>query len=135
MKTLANCNPKEFLAQTNKIRKHVSSWLELTKVLEIRKHKPEIPADATPEEKRALIAAQAKKNISDMLDAALDEHPEETAELLGLMCFIEPEDLENHKMTEFLAAAYELISCPEVISFFTLLTQQDQKGTSDSAKA
>ena len=135
MKTLANCTPKEFLAQTNKIRKHVSSWLELTKVLEIRKHKPEIPADATPEEKRALIAAQAKKNISDMLDAALDEHPEETAELLGLMCFIEPEDLENHKMTEFLAAAYELISCPEVISFFTLLTQQDQKGTSDSAKA
>lgn len=135
MKTLANCNPKEFLVQTNKIRKSVASWLELTKVLEIRKHKPEIPTDATPEEKRALIAAQAKKNISDMLDAALDEHPEETAELLGLMCFIEPEDLENHKMTELLAAAYELISCPEVISFFTLLTQQDQKDTSDSAKA
>ena len=135
MKTLANCNPKEFLAQTNKIRKSVSNWLGLTKVLESRKHKPEIPADATAEEKRALREAQVKQNLSDMLDAILDEHPDETAELLGLMCFIEPGDLENHKMTEFLAAAYELISCPEVISFFTLLMQQDQKDTSDSAKA
>lgn len=135
MKTLANCNPKEFLVQTNKIRKSVSNWLELTKVLEIRKHKPEIPADATAEEKRALREAQVKQNLSDMLDAILDEHPDESAELLGLMCFIEPDDLENHKMTELLIAAYELISCPEVISFFTLLTQQGQTGTSGSAKA
>ena len=41
MKTLANCNPVEFLVQTNKIRKAVWDWLSLTQVMEIRKNLPE----------------------------------------------------------------------------------------------
>lgn len=134
MKTLATCNPKEFLIQTNKIRKSVANWLSLTKVLEIRKAKPDIPADATPEQRKYALQDQVKKNLSAMLDSVLDEHPEETAELLGLMCFVDPDDLENHRMTEFLGAFSEIINCPEVISFFTSLMQLDQKNISGTAK-
>lgn len=135
MKTLATCNPKEFLIQTNKIRKSVANWLSLTKVLEIRKAKPDIPADATPEQRKSALQDQVKKNLSAMLDSVLDEHPEETAELLGLMCFVEPDDLENHRMTEFLGAFAEIINCQEVVSFFTSLMQLDQKNISGTAKA
>ena len=134
MKTLATCNPKEFLIQTNKIRKSVANWLSMTKVLEIRKAKPDIPADATPEQRKSALQDQVKKNLSAMLDSVLDEHPEETAELLGLMCFVDPDDLENHRMTEFLGAFSEIINCPEVISFFTSLMQLDQKNISGTAK-
>lgn len=134
MKTLANCNPKEFLVQTNKIRKSVANWLSLTKILEIRKNTPEIPKEATPEEKRDAISKQVKKNAMAILDSILEEHPEETAELLGLLCFVEPDDLENHKMTEFMGAFVEIINCPEVIGFFTSLMQLEQMGTSGSAK-
>ena len=134
MKTLANCNPIEFLVQTNKIRKAVENWLSLTKVLEIRKNLPKLKEDASKEEKRDMIIEQIKKNAGEMLDSILGEHPQETAELLGLMCFVEPDDLQNHKMSEFLGAIGELINTPEVIDFFISLTQLDRLIGSDTAK-
>lgn len=135
MKTLANCNPKEFLVQTNKIRKSVANWLTLTKVMEIRKNQPQIPDDATDEERKKAVSDQARKNLMEMLDGILEEHPDETAELLGLICFIEPKDLEKCKMTELLGTFTEIVNCPEVIGFFTSLMQLVKMDTSDSAEA
>lgn len=129
MKTLANCNPREFLVQTNKIRKSVVKWLDDTKILEIRANKPQFREGATGEEKKTATIEQIKTNLSEMLDAMLDEHPEETAELLGLLCFIEPSDLDNHTMPELLNAFTEIINCPEIIGFFTSLMQLVQKST------
>lgn len=128
MKTLANCTPREFLVQTNKIRKAVAEWLSLTKVLEIRQRLPEGKG-------KQAIQEQIKKNASAMLDAILEEHPEETAELLGLMCFIDPEDLDNHSMTEFFGAFAELLNCQEILDFFTSLVRLESVNTSDTAKA
>lgn len=129
MKTLANCNPREFLVQTNKIRKSVVKWLDDTKILEIRANKPQFTESATEEEKKTATIEQIKTNLSEMLDAMLDEHPEETAELLGLLCFIEPSDLDNHTMPELLNAFTEIINCPEIIGFFTSLMQLVRKST------
>lgn len=134
MKTLATCSPVEFLVQTNKIRRSVESWLTMTKVMEIRKRLPELPQGAKPEDIKKARQEQAKKNFSAILDSVLEEHPQETAELLGLLCFIEPEDLENHSMLEIISAVNELIPSPEVLSFFTSLTQLVQSVTSDTAK-
>ena len=135
MKTLANCNPVEFLVQTNKIRKAVWNWLSLTKVMEIRKKLPKYAPDVTPEEKQEILMAQMKSNAKEMLDMILEEHPQETAELLGLMCFVEPDDLPNHKMSEFLGAITELISTPEVVDFFMSLAQLERLTTSDTVGA
>nr|DAI29739.1 MAG TPA: hypothetical protein [Caudoviricetes sp.] len=129
MKTLANCTPREFLAQTNKIRKSVVKWLDDTKILEIRSRKPKYAEDATEEEKTAAVTAQIKENFSAMLDAMLDEHPDETAELLGLLCFIEPNELDNHTMPELLNVFTDIVNCPEIIGFFTSLMQLAQKNT------
>lgn len=135
MKTLANCSPKEFLVQTNRIRKFVKKWLDDTKILEYRKQLPDIPEGATKEQKQKITLEKARENISAMFDAALDEHPDETAELLGLLCFIEPEDLDKHTMTELFAAFDEIINCKEIYGFFTSLTQLVQTNTSNTAKA
>lgn len=134
MKTLATCSPVEFLVQTNKIRRSVESWLTLTKVMEIRKRLPELPQGAKPEDVKKARQEQAKKNFSSILDSVLEEHPQETAELLGMLCFIEPDDLENHSMLEIISSVNELIASPEVLSFFTSLTQLVQTVTSDTAK-
>lgn len=134
MKTLATCSPVEFLVQTNKIRRSVESWLTMTKVMEIRKRLPELPQGAKPEDIKKARQEQAKKNFSSILDSVLEEHPQETAELLGMLCFIEPDDLENHSMLEIISSVNELIASPEVLSFFTSLTQLVQTVTSDTAK-
>jgi len=135
MKTLANCSPREFLVQTNRIRKAVESWLTMTKIMEIRKNLPNIPEGTPDDERRELTVAQMKANANAMLDAALDEHPNETAELLGLMCFVEPEDLDNHKMTEFFSAVNEMMNCREILDFFISLTRLARGNTSPAAKA
>ena len=123
MKNLANCKPSEFLRQTNRIRKSVSKWLTDTDIINIRKRMPEIPSDATDEERKEALDKQASKNFSAILDSILDDHPDETLELLALMCFVEPEDIDNHEVTEYLDSYQELIGNKSVINFFTSLMQ------------
>ncbi len=127
MKNLANCKPSEFLKQTNRIRKSVSKWLADTDVLNIRKRMPNIPDDATDEERKKAIERQAKENLNALLDAILEEHPDETLELLALLCFVEPEDVDNYEMTEYLTSFNELINNKAVLSFFMSLTQLESQ--------
>lgn len=145
LKTLANCKPSEFLRQTNRIKKSVEKWLTDTDILNIRKRMAAlemVPKDATEEERKAvfdrnkkLTEEQAKKNISAMLDAILDDHPDETLELLGLCCFVEPEHVDDHTVSEYLDAFNSLISDRAVVNFFTSLASLAQMNTSDASKA
>ena len=70
-----------------------------------------------------------------MLDAILDEHPDETLELLGLCCFVEPEHVDDHTVSEYLSAFNTLISEKAVVDFFTSLASLAQMNTSDASKA
>ena len=126
MKTLATCTPREFLRQTARIRHKVADWLDVTKILEIRKNVPDIPKDATEAERRALIQKQVKSNLSKILDAIMDEHPDETLDLLALMCFIEPADVDNYSVEFYFDALAELLSNKVVIRFFTSLVQLER---------
>lgn len=132
MKNLANCTPREFLKQTNKIRKSVAKWLNVTDVMNIRRRKPEgMPevqegmtqdeVDAVREKQRHMLAEQAQQNLWDMLDEMLDKHPDETLEVLALCCFVEPEDVDNHPLSEYLHSINELLANSDVRDFFTFL--------------
>ena len=123
MKNLANCKPSEFLQQTNRIRKSVSKWLTDTDISNIRKKMPDIPKDATDEQRQELAFEQAKKNTAEMLDAILDEHPEETLEVLALCCFVEPEDVDNYTMDEYFASLAEVLNNRAAFNFFMSLTR------------
>lgn len=123
MKTLANCTPKEFLVQTNKIRKSVANWLTLTGIKDIRKSLPEMPKGLSGEEEEKAIESHVYSNFNRILDSILENHPDETVELLGLLCFVEPEDVNNHPMTYYLGSFNDIIGSPEVIGFFTSLVK------------
>lgn len=145
LKTLATCKPSEFLKQTNKIKKSVEKWLTDTDILNIRKRLPVLevmPKDAPPEERNAIYQrnrekslAQAKENISCMLDAVLEEHPEETLEVLSLCCFVEPQNVDDYPMNAYLEAFNSLINDKAVLSFFTSLASLAQMNTSTASKA
>lgn len=138
-KNLANCSPKEFLRQTSRVRRSVERWLKETKIMEIRSRKVEgietVPDDAdldTAYEIRKRnaerITAQQKKNFGDILTAIMDDHPDESLELLALLCFVEPEDVEKYSTAYYLGNFAELISNKDVINFFTSLAQLGQIG-------
>lgn len=137
-KNLANCTPKEFLIQTNKIRKSAERWLKATDIMNIRRNVPklEIPPAASSEETNEIIRKhkiklqnQAFKNFSDILDAVMENHPDETLEVLALACFVEPKDVNEHKITEYLANVTEILNDEAVISFFTSLMRLGQIDT------
>ena len=139
MKNLANCKPSEFLKQSNRIRKAVKNWLEVTDIMSIRQRQPEqkyIPMEADPEERKSLLAEnikarsdQLRENINDMLDEILEKHPDETLEVLALCCFVEPEDVDEHPVSEYLGAFNELVANEAVLGFFSLLMQAGQRST------
>ena len=135
MKNLSNCKPTEFFKQTVKIRRYVEGWLTATDILNIRKNMPELNDKMTTKEKNEAIAAQAKKNIWDMFDRIFDDNADKSIGLLALLCFIEPEDADNHEMGEYLQSISELISDERVITFFTSLLTLDRKSISVLPKA
>ena len=129
MQSLAKCKPSEFLRQTNRIKKCAEKWLSETKVMEIRKTQPAIPDGVTDEERQELVREQVNINLSRMLDAILDEHPDETLELLALCCFVEPEDVDNYPVCDYINAVTDLLNDKAVLGFFTSLTKLGQKSS------
>ena len=142
MKNLVNCKPTEFVKQTNKIKKSVEKWLTDTDILNIRKNLPELksaPSNATLKEckevdeyNKKALAEQQRENLSRILDAMLDEHPDETLEVLALICFVEPKDVDKYPMKDYLESINEMINDEAVIGFFTSLAKLGQMSTQNA---
>ena len=126
MKNLATCKPSEFVKQTNRIRKAAEAWLKATEIPQIRADLPEIPKDMPEEEARKMIADAARRNFGRILDAIMDKHPAETLELLALCCFVEPKDVDDHDMSEYLDCVSDIIGNESVLRFFTSLIRLGQ---------
>ncbi len=136
-KNLATCKPSEFLKQTNRVRKSVENWLNKTNIMEIRSRKAEgletVPENASEDEAYEIrkrnaekITAQQRKNLNDILTAAMEEYPDETIELLALICFVEPENVDDHSIAFYLNNLTDIISDKDVLGFFTSLAQLGQ---------
>ncbi len=121
MKNLANCKPSEFLTQTNKIRKSVSKWLTDTDIVNIRKRMPKLSDDATDDERKQALDKQATENFNAILDSILEEHPTETLELLALLCFVEPDKVDDYSVPEYIESYNEIIGNKAVMDFFISL--------------
>ena len=106
MKTLANCSLREFLAQTNKIRKEAAEFLELTKITKIRQHVPVFTGEETEEEKEKMFKEQGRKNLNDILDSCLEKNADATIKMKG---------------EDFIAVAAELFGNKKIMDFFSTL--------------
>ena len=135
MKNLANCKPSEFLRQTVKIKKAAEKWLKLTDIMNIRKNVPTLPKDMPIVEKNKRLAEIGRENVSKMFDAIAEQHPDETMELLALCCFVEPENVDDHEIAEYLDSFAELIANESVRNFFTSLVNLGLINISDTQKA
>lgn len=145
MKTLASCKPSEFLRQTNRIKRSAEKWVKTTRIMELRADAPElekVPEDAPLDEREAitkrneeLIRSKGLENFSKMFDSVFEDHPEETLELLALCCFVEPKDVDDYPVSEYLKAFTSLLNDEAVIGFFTSLVSLAQTNISLALKA
>ena len=143
MKNLANCKPSEFLKQTNRIRKAVQKWLDLTDIMKIATTKAKLTPfrdNMTDEEKAELFAenrklteAQLRENTTRILDEVMERHADETLVILALCCFIEPEEVDEHSIDEYLSAFTELMNNKAVFDFFTSLMRLEQMSTTSAS--
>lgn len=117
-KTLANCTLKEFLQQANRIRKEVEALFKAAKIKDIRKHLPAFKGDETPEEKAEMVEEQGKKNLSDIIDACIEENIDLTVKVIGLMCFKGEEEAAEMEVSEFYDVVFDLLNSKRVMDFF-----------------
>lgn len=145
-KTLMNCKPSEFVSQTCKIRRSVSRWLKDTDLIAILRRAPEnikkVDKEASPEERAEAVKAnreaarqQGLKNFNAMLDAILEQHPDETLEVMAMCCFVDPKDVDSYPMRDYMAAFTELINDEAVLGFFTSLASLGQTAGLTAYKA
>lgn len=120
-KNLTNCNLKEFMIQTRLIKHHVEKWLTDTDVMNIRKNLPDIPDDASDEERKKMLTDQGMKNASAIFDSIFDEHPDETITLIALLCFVPLSEIEEHPMTYYMESITEMLNDKTVWDFFISL--------------
>ena len=135
-KNLANCKPSEFMAQCGRVAKSAEAWITATDIMNIRKRVPKmmpIPEDATPEQTNQImedykktLSVSARQNLADIMNSIFTDHPQETLELLALLCFVEPEDVDNYSVSFYLANLADLLNDQDVISFFTSLARLGQ---------
>lgn len=124
MKTIANMQGAEFLRQCNKIRHAAAALMQDTQILEIRKRMPTFTGKENPELRKVMIEKQSKQNISDMLDALLDTHAEETHNVLKLMCVTE--EGEEPTGLDMAMAGLEIVTSPKVMDFLSSLAKLAQ---------
>ena len=120
MRTIANLTGPEFLRAINRTRHAVEKLMETTGVLKIRKNLPQFTGEETPEERREIERAQAKKNLNDMLDSLLETHPEETYNCIMALCVRDEGEPEPDGI-ELVMAAFSLISDKRVLDFLLQL--------------
>lgn len=138
MKNLANCKPSEFFKQAYKTKKAAEKWMKDTNIIELRGRIPElvkITKEMTEEEKQNAFRENQQRikkagleNALEILDKALGEHAEETLEVLAYCFFLEPSEIDNYQVKDFLQGITELLTTPEVVGFFTSVAQLGQIG-------
>lgn len=132
MKNLANCSPSEFIPQTVKIKRVASKWLKEIAWAEIKqqdKKKLEVADDnATAEERVEFFKKNVeiqKENrmdkLSKLFDNAFEKYPEDTLTVLALSCFVEPENVDDHPMSDYFECLTEMMCNKAVVNFFTCL--------------
>lgn len=144
MKNLANCKPSEFFKQTLLIKRNVEKWLTSEDVAEIRKRVPDLEKvtdNMTPAEKGDILVRnevkmkeQAMKNFMDILEVMLDKKYEETLAVLALCCFVDPKDVDDFTIDEYLGAMADLFESPNVLRFFGSLARLGQTNISIVSK-
>lgn len=137
-KTLLTCSPREFLVQTNRMKKAVEKWATLTDIKNLINRKAEgieaLTGDADKDaEIKARNTEKASKqgiiNLSAIMDAALEQHTDETLEIIALMFFMAPEELDEIQSRDMMRELNALLSDEVIADFFTSLSSAVRTAT------
>lgn len=145
MKNLATCKPSEFLRQTLKIKRLVEKWLTSDDIKAIRERLPKkekILQTMTKEEQGEILLRNQKatqeqmtKNFMDILDIMLDQKFDETLAVIALSCFVEPENVDDYLIDDYLGSISDMLENRNVIRFFASVAHLGQTNISLVSKA
>ena len=119
MKNLATCKPTEFLSQTIKIRKYVAKWIKDTNIFDLKEKLEKFSDGISEDEKKEIVSDKIMKSLGRIFDEVFEKHGEETLGLLALLCFVEPENVDDYTMDEYLGAIADMVGNDNVFRFFT----------------
>lgn len=111
MKTIANCTPKEFAAQTFKITNRIKNYAD-----GIKRAKEEIAKENG-----------GKVGIFEIISYICGDDIDETMDICGALCFMSGKEFANldpeNGDEDGIAALADIVASKRCASFFTLLAQ------------
>ena len=122
-KTIATCTPSEFMAQGYRLAGKAKALFEMAGIAEIRKRMPEYKEEDTPEERKEKMQKQGKENLWAIFDELFGKYPKETTEVFGLMCFIEPAEIDSYNGMELMAKCIDMLGDENVATFLVSLSK------------
>ena len=111
------------MAQCYKGAGKAKTLFEMAGIGEIRKRLPEYKEEDTPEERKAKMKKQGRDNLWAIFDELFGKYPKETTELFGLMCFIEPAEIDNYNGMELTAKCIDMLGDENVATFLVSLSK------------
>ena len=129
-KTLLTCTPREFLVQTNRMKKAVEQWATATDIKKLFSQKADGIESLTGDETRDTaikernterVQAQRRLNLSAIMDAALEEHTDETLEIIAMMFFMSVEELNKLQAREMMVSLNAMLNDEAIVGFFSTL--------------
>ena len=111
------------MAQCYKIAGKAKTLFEMAGIADIRKRMPEYKEEDTPEERKAKMKKQGRDNLWAIFDELFGKYPRETTELFGLMCFIEPSEIDNYNGMELTAKCIDMLGDENVATFLVSLSK------------
>lgn len=115
MKTLMNCNAKEFLVQTNKMRKKVEKLVKAIDFDGISANFSGIVETATAKEKVKKIYPI----LSNIMDICFEKDVDTVLEIVAMARFEDVAETEKLEPNEIMNFVQEMIQSERVINFFT----------------
>lgn len=129
MRTIATLKGTEFLRAVNNARHAVEKLLKTTNAAGIWKAMPAFEGNETEDEKHEKTKAQVKRNLSNLLDALLETHADETLECIKALCVMdkpahEPDGIDQDEGNtepdgiDLMMAALDIITDDRILDFF-----------------
>ena len=117
VKTILNCDTKDFLRQINAIRHDVENFFKVTGIDKVIYNQPEIP-DGKDKEKKLLEIYNDRFNKTV---SCFGENIDITYALLTKMCFGDEEYVNGLKEMEIITLLMKMLTDGRVIPFFITL--------------
>lgn len=119
VKTLINCNTKEFFKTFNSMRNDLDKFFKATKLNEIIYKTVELPDNLPKEEKEKIAVKRYNERVEKVVSACFGDNIDLTYDILTKMSFGNADYINQMGRVEIVSFVFTMFTNTKLLPFFT----------------